>query len=192
MSAAGTAWWFVRHGESVANAGGWLSGWDDVPLTQRGEAEARARADAVAALPIRRCLTSDLQRARATAVGLLAHRPDVPIHVDAGLRERNLGVFQGRPLAEAGEPEARRLLRSWRVAPPGGESHEELVARALATLRRWDDGSPTLVVAHGALIRDLLGVLDGRAPDDFLQDAATANVALHPRVAELATLRPRV
>ena len=29
-------WIFLRHGESVANAGGFLAGWDDVPLTPLG------------------------------------------------------------------------------------------------------------------------------------------------------------
>ncbi len=177
-----TEYWFCRHGESVANAGGWLSGWDDVPLTELGVAQAQARAAEVEALPIRRCLTSDLQRARLTASGVLRSRPDVVIHVDAALRERHMGALQGRPIRElrAGSPE-RALLRTWGAAPAGGETPRALVVRALAALRRWDDGTPTLVVAHGALVRNLLGVLDGRDPSTFLEEKAADHVELHHR-----------
>jgi len=34
----------------------------------------------------------------------------------------------------------------------------------VAALRPWADGTPTLVVAHGSLLRDLIGLLDGLDP----------------------------
>ena len=186
-----TDWWFCRHGESTANAGGWLSGWDDVPLTSLGEAQARARAEAAAALPFRRCLTSDLGRARDTARHLLSLRPDVVVHVEPALRERNMGELQGFPVSALRPGSAeRRTLRTWDQAPPGAETPAVLVARALAALRRWDDGTPTLVVAHGALVRNVLGVIDGRNPQEFLEEAAADHVVLHARRVDLRTVVP--
>jgi broad specificity phosphatase PhoE len=174
-----TPHWFVRHGQSVANAEGWLSGWIDVALTELGVAEARALAEAVRALPVGRCLVSDLARARHTAELALALRPDVPVHVEPALRERHLGAFQGRRKDDLfADAEARRHLRQWDQAPEGAEPHAVVVARAMAALRRWHDGTPTLVVAHGALVRNVLGVLDGLDPAAIMQQPPAGNACL--------------
>lgn len=154
---------FLRHAESVANAGGWLSGWEDVALTPRGEAQAAAARTLLAGWPLHRCLVSDLGRARHTA--RLAMPGPLPVHVLADLRERHMGAMQGVRAADAREDgRMERWILPWDTAPPGGESHGESVARALAALRLWADGTPTLVVAHGSIIRDLVGLLDGLDP----------------------------
>lgn len=185
-----TRYWFCRHGESTANVGGWLSGWDDVELTEVGMAQASAQARAVAALPIGRCLTSDLRRARITAKEMLAGHPGVPVHAEPALRERHMGEFQGEPVQRVlEEPEFRRSLRQWRGAPRGGEPHVDLTRRALAALRHWDDGTPTLVVAHGALLRDLLGVIDGKPPAEFLEERVLGNCELASRQVDLRAVR---
>lgn len=156
-----TVYVFLRHAESVANVGGWLSGWDDVPLTPRGEEQARAAAQALAAHPVGRVLVSDLGRARHTARLVLGERRP-PVHVLGELRERNMGALQGQSIAEArADGRMERWILPWDAAPPGGESHAEVVRRAFAALRHWHDGTPTLVVAHGSLIRDVVAVLDG-------------------------------
>jgi len=172
----------VRHGQSHANAEGWISGWIDVALTAQGEAEADALAEAIAALPIQRCLVSDLARARETAHRLLARRRDIPVHVEPALRERHLGSVQGRRRDEIlADPVSRQVMRIWDAAPMGAETHGELVGRALAALRRWDDGTPTLVVAHGALVRNVVGVLDGLASHEIMKLPPAENCALIAR-----------
>lgn len=156
-----TTWVFLRHGESVANADGWLSGWEDVPLTPRGEEQARAAALALAEVAIRRCLVSDLTRARNTARLALGDRR-VPVHTLAELRERHLGELQRAPLANVTADGRRaRFLQPWHEGPPGGESRRAAVARALAVLRHWDDGTPTLVVGHGSVLRGVVAAFDG-------------------------------
>jgi broad specificity phosphatase PhoE len=154
-----TSWIFLRHGQSHANAEGWLSGWDDVGLTPLGEAQARAAGELLRDTPLARCLVSDLGRAHRTALLALEGR-GVPVHVLPELRERHMGVLQREPW-EAVRDDGRhaRWLAPWEAGPPGGESHREVVARVLAGLRRWEDGRPTLVVAHGSLLRGVLAVL---------------------------------
>jgi len=177
-----TPHWFVRHGQSHANAEGWISGWIDVALTAEGEAEAEALAEVIAALPIRRCLVSDLSRARQTAHHLLARHRDIPVHVEPALRERHLGSVQGRRRDDIlADPVSRQVMRTWDAAPAGAETHGELVGRALAALRRWDDGTPTLVVAHGALVRDVVGVLDGLEKDEIMKLPPPQNCTLISR-----------
>jgi broad specificity phosphatase PhoE len=162
-----TVWIFLRHGESVANAAGWLSGWEDVELTPRGEEQAREAGQALAAVPIGRCLTSDLGRAVNTAALALGGRP-VPTHVLGELRERHMGALQRVPVAEcAADGRRDRWLLPWDGTPPGGESRAQAVRRALAALRHWDDGTPTLVVGHGSVLRGLVALFDGLPFDEL-------------------------
>jgi broad specificity phosphatase PhoE len=159
-----TRWTFLRHGQSHANAEGWYSGWDDVSLTELGETQARSAGASLRGHTFARCLTSDLSRAWRTAEIALETRR-IPVHRLPALRERHMGVLQGRRRADHAADETR-WLHAWDDGPPGGETLRETVARALATLRAWDDGTPTLVVAHGSLLRGLLATLEGRPPRD--------------------------
>lgn len=155
-----TTWIFLRHGESVANAGGWLSGWEDVALTARGEAQAQEAGRLLAAHPIGRCLVSDLSRAQCTARLALGAR-GVPVHTLPELRERHLGVLQGAEVAAVtADGRRERWLLPWHEGPPGGESRARAAARVLAALRGWDDGTPTLVVAHGSILRGVVAAFD--------------------------------
>lgn len=183
-----TRWVFLRHGQSVANEAGWLSGWDDVRLTPLGEAQARDVGAQVRDLGVRRCLTSDLQRAWRTAA-LALDGLDLPVFRLADLRERHMGCLQGEVWATVRDDGRHaRWLQPWDVGPPGGESHRVAVRRALATLRHWDDGTPTLVVAHGSLLRGLVGFLDGLPPEELGLQASTRNA--EPLVRELSRLPP--
>lgn len=161
----------------MANEGLWLSGWDDVGLTALGEAQAREAAAVLAEHEIRRCLVSDMARARRTAELALAGRV-VPVHVTADLRERGMGELQGASLPEVrADGRSERYLLPWQQGPPGGESHRDLARRALATLRSWDDGTPTLVVAHGTLIKGVVGLLDGLEPEAIPRLPPSPNAA---------------
>ena len=170
-----TTWIFLRHGESVANAGGWLSGWEDVELTERGRSQAEAAGVSLAGQAIGRCLTSDLGRAMLTARLALGAR-SVPMHHLGELRERNLGVLQRASIAACTEDGRRaRWLAPWTVGPPEGESRVIAVRRAIAALRAWDDGTPTLVVGHGSVLRGVVALFDGLGPDELHALPPTAN-----------------
>jgi len=176
-------WVFLRHGESAANAAGVVSGWDDVPLTAVGEDQARSAGVALAAgEPLRHAVTSDLRRAHRTATGALAALteaggPAPPLHVEGRLRERNLGRWQGRAYAHLRETGESETLVSWSDRPPGGESNADLAWRVLGALADLEDRlgpGATLVVAHGGVIRAVLGLLDG-VPRDALAKAHIPN-----------------
>lgn len=79
----------VRHGQSEWNAGRVLQGQADVPLSDLGRAQAAALAPTIAALAPDRAVTSDLQRAAATAA-ILGY-PDA--RPDPALREIDVGVW---------------------------------------------------------------------------------------------------
>lgn len=187
-------WTFVRHGESIANAEGWLAGRLDSPLTARGIAEADATRPAVDAVPLARAFSSDLSRARRTAERLLVGR-DVPLVLVPALRERCAGAWSRRRLADlAHQGKVQELLRGWTTRPPGGETLLQVATRAASWLATVDDEVDTLVVAHGALLRALLGALDD-APRDRIGEWQPRNCEVVKRELPLgawAALRDRL
>lgn len=161
-----TTWIFVRHGQSVANAEGWLSGHIDTPLTELGRQQARACRPLLAERAVDRVFSSDLSRAVETAALVRSdHHPAVV--QDPRLRERNLGDHQTRDKASLRAAGVMDLLIRWDGRPPGGESQQDLARRALPFLVENDVGGTTLVVAHGGLIRVVLGLLDGLPRGDI-------------------------
>ncbi|QQS11551.1 MAG: histidine phosphatase family protein [Rhodospirillales bacterium] len=167
--------YLFRHGETVWNAEKRAQGALDSPLTDAGEAQARAMGAAFAA-ELRRAGTaaadvavraSPLGRVRRTlalaaAAAALAHDEAC---FDPRLREMSWGDWDGLVAAEIearwpGELAARRRAH-WTYAPPGGESYVMAVERArpaLADLRALAVRAPVAVFAHGAIGRVLRGL----------------------------------
>jgi broad specificity phosphatase PhoE len=171
-----TRYWFVRHGESEANAGGWLAGHRDVGLTEQGLAQAHALRALLAELRPERVWTSDLTRTLQTAKLAWNHRIP-PVQVAIEVRERHLGEWEGLSLAQLRTMGGHEVLLSWERGPPGGESHEALARRALTFLAQQDDGRPTLIFSHGGWIRTVLGLLDS-TPTHEIGKCKIANTEL--------------
>ncbi len=179
-----THWTFIRHGQSTANAEGWFAGHMDAPLTARGRDEATATREALAALAYDRVLCSDLVRARETAAIVTALRP-APTRVDAALRERHCGQWEGRPVASLVTD--IEVLNTFDGRPPGGESLRDVALRALAVLHTHAAPGHVLVVGHGALMRATIGVLDG-TPSSTIGAWKPKNCEWTTREADAATL----
>ena len=156
----------VRHGESEWNALGRWQGWADPPLSPQGEEQARAAIEPLRGQGLQAVVASDLQRARRTAEILAEGLGLGDVHIDEGLRERNVGEFTGltRDEIDARWPGVLAEWRSGRVQQaPGGEG-PEFLERVLAALDRVADrcaGQKVLVVAHGGLIRTVWRHLGG-------------------------------
>lgn len=151
----------VRHGESHWNVEHRWQGWIDIALTERGEAQARARGRALADAghTFAAVASSDLVRAHRTAE-LLAEALAVEAHlVDAGFRERFGGEWQGLTQTEINEryPAERAAWMSGEMpTPPGGETLETMLERfdrALHTLHTDAPAGPLLIVSHGGISR---------------------------------------
>jgi broad specificity phosphatase PhoE len=178
VSAAPTTFYFVRHGESEANAAHRFAGQSDSPLTERGRQQAEAVAEALATVRFDRIVTSDLSRTRDTA-GVIARRQGTPLEVLPQLREIDVGERTGTPFDEA------RGLPNWRddgfVAWPGGETLQEVVARVLGVVERLIRESPgktILVVGHGGINRILISHFLGILPALDRSPAANTNISV--------------
>ncbi|MBZ0137488.1 MAG: histidine phosphatase family protein [Planctomycetes bacterium] len=72
-------WWFVRHGESLAQLEQWPGPDPETPLSALGERQADGLASKLKDLPIQRILVSPYLRARQTAERAMAKRGQAPL-----------------------------------------------------------------------------------------------------------------
>jgi probable phosphoglycerate mutase len=117
--------YLARHGETGWSLSGQHTGLTDLPLTERGEQDARRLGEPLRGLPFARVLTSPLQRAARTCD--LAGFGSVA-EVDRDLVEWNYGRYEGRTSADihAENPE----WKLFRDGCPGGETPAQIGARA--------------------------------------------------------------
>jgi len=168
-------WTFVRHGETRANAERWLSGWVDVALTTKGHMQAAEVGAALMGRSYDRYLMSDLTRARQTAAQISESLgvSDALWYATPSLRERTLGSWQGASLDALRASGEAALLIAWRGKPPGAESQHDLALRTLGFLAELENVD-TLMVAHGGVIRVLLGLID-QLPEEAIGRGRVAN-----------------
>jgi glucosyl-3-phosphoglycerate phosphatase len=162
----------VRHGESTWNARGLWQGQADPPLSERGEAQARMAAEALAGLGIERVISSDLARASKTGHIIADHLGLGRVILDPGFREVDVGEWSGltRLEIERGWPGLRAAWAENKLdSTPGGEPLTSFTARVVASTARASetarDGS-ALVIGHSRVISALerfVGAQPGRA-----------------------------
>jgi probable phosphoglycerate mutase len=117
--------YLARHGETAWSLSGQHTGLTDVPLTERGERNARRLGERLAGLAFAKVFTSPLQRAARTCelAGFGASA-----EVDRDLVEWNYGKYEGLRTVEilAQYPD----WQLFRDGCPGGESPDQIGARA--------------------------------------------------------------
>ncbi|KMY23273.1 phosphoglyceromutase [Actinobaculum suis] len=119
----------LRHGESEWNSKNLFTGWVDVPLSEKGRAEAKHGGELLKENNILPdvVFTSLLRRAITTANIALdaADRHWIPVHRDWRLNERHYGALQGLNKKEIrdeyGEDQFMAWRRSYDVPPPNIE-----------------------------------------------------------------------
>jgi broad specificity phosphatase PhoE len=117
--------YLARHGETEWTLSGQHTGRTDLPLTERGERDARCLGERLKEIGVARVFTSPLRRAARTC-GLAGF--GAVAEVDGDLVEWDYGEYEGRRTTEirAGRP-GWELFRD---GCPGGESPAQVAARA--------------------------------------------------------------
>ena len=195
----------VRHGESEWNRKNLFTGWRDVDITEQGAAEARAAGKRLKAQNIKFdvAFTSALKRAQRTLDLILEEMGQTQISVfkDQALNERDYGDLVGMNKDDArkkwGEEQVHLWRRSYDIAPPGGESLKDTVARALPyflqeILPRVLRGERTLVSAHGNSLRALVMVLDRLTPDEIVKRELSTGVPILYRLEADSTVAEKL
>jgi broad specificity phosphatase PhoE len=152
----------ARHGESMLNVERRVNGDPSVPvpLSDRGQEEARRLGEQVEHFPLDACVHTRFSRTRETAMIALAEREDVPLVGEPRFDDIDIGDLEGRLIEE---------YRAWkhghaRSDPfPGGESLDDAARRYAEAFRGLLD-SPwrsVLVVTHEIPIRYALNAAAG-------------------------------
>lgn len=152
----------IRHGE-VINAGEKrYNGHNDIDLSPEGIRHMEVVADRLSKEPISAVYCSDLIRTIKGAE-IIAGKHSLPITKKPGLRERNVGVWEGMTFEEI----QRRFRKEWEeylsdvvnFKPDGGESISEVRERAVKEMEsiiRDHKGEGVVIVAHGGINRTIL------------------------------------
>jgi 2,3-bisphosphoglycerate-dependent phosphoglycerate mutase len=172
----------VRHGQSEWNLKNLFTGWRDVGLTEAGIEEAKAAGRRLKARGLKFDLayTSALKRAGDTLTIMLEElgQSGLEIIADQALNERDYGDLVGLNKDDArkrwGEEQVHQWRRSYDVAPPGGESLKDTLARALPyyvthILPDVLSGKRVLVSAHGNSLRALIMAIEGQSPAEIVK-----------------------
>lgn len=141
--------YLARHGETAWSLSGQHTGLTDLPLTERGERNARCLEERLRGISFAKVFTSPLQRATRTCelAGFAARA-----ETDRDLLEWNYGEYEGRRT-----PDIHKERPDWQLfrdGCPGGESPEDVGARAdhvMSRLRAVDDN--VLIFSSGHYLR---------------------------------------
>lgn len=129
----------VRHGETEPNRLNLALGRDDVPLNERGLWQAERVGRALAREPLAAVYSSPLRRTLDTANAVASHH-DLPVQIEQGLIEMEIGEADGLTLAEVGS-RFPGLLKAWvsdegpNQPMPGGERLVDVQERAWTTVQ---------------------------------------------------------
>lgn len=150
----------IRHGQTEWNVEGRYTGQSDIPLNERGHAEAADVANKLKDQSLDAIYSSDLERAYNTA-RYIAQACELDIATDSRLREINQGVWEGMLFpdikAQFQAELNKRAADPLNVGAPGGETVGEVRARVLAALKEILSKHPgpdqrVAIVAHGFII----------------------------------------
>jgi broad specificity phosphatase PhoE len=143
--------YLARHGETAWSLSGQHTGRTDLPLTERGERQARALGERLRGTKFVRVLTSPSQRAKRTAelagFGSAAE-------TDPDLAEWDYGKYEGRRTADILVERPGWFL--FRDGAPGGETPEQIAARADRVIQRMRAiGDDVLIFSSAHILRVL-------------------------------------
>jgi 2,3-bisphosphoglycerate-dependent phosphoglycerate mutase len=195
----------VRHGQSEWNLKNLFTGWRDVDLTEKGVAEATAAGQKLKAqgLTFDVAYTSALKRAQRTLDIVLDQmgQSNIPVTKNLALNERDYGDLSGLNKDDArkkwGEDQVLVWRRSYDIAPPGGESLKDTIARTLPyyvqeILPGVLNGKRTLVAAHGNSLRALIMVLEKHTPETIVKRELETGVPIIYRLNADSTVASKV
>jgi len=179
----------IRHGETAWNRETIFRGRADISLSARGRKQARRLGEALSSQPLRGVYASPLSRARETAAPL-AEALGVEVVPEPRLIDMSFGEWEGKPLEEVRE-RWPALYRAWLAEPqafrpPGGESLEEVLGRALPAMTEIAarGGGAAALISHRVVCKALLCAALGAGAAGFWRvqvDTASVSLLRHSR-----------
>jgi len=165
----------LRHGQSQWNLENRFTGWKNVPLTEKGEKEAKKAGELIKKhnISIDRVFSSVLERANRTAEIAIIHAAlnnllennKLIMTCSEKLNERDYGDLVGLNKQETADKFGKDQVHIWRrsydTPPPNGESLKDVVDRVSPYFNEYikpliDKGENVLIAAHGNSLRAMM------------------------------------
>ena len=176
----------LRHGQSQWNLENRFTGWKNVPLTEKGEAEAKKAGELIKKhnISIDRVFSSVLERANRTAeiaikkaeLNNLLENNKIIMTRSEKLNERDYGDLVGLNKQETADKFGKDQVHIWRrsydTPPPNGESLKDVVERVSPYFKEnikplIDKGENILIAAHGNSLRAMMIELGMYKPEEI-------------------------
>ena len=176
----------LRHGQSQWNLENRFTGWKNVPLTEKGEAEAKKAGELIRKhnISIDRVFSSVLERANRTAeiaikkaeLNNLLENNKIIMTSSKKLNERDYGDLVGLNKQETADKFGKDQVHIWRrsydTPPPNGESLKDVVERVSPYFKEnikplIDKGENILIAAHGNSLRAMMIELGIYKPEEI-------------------------
>lgn len=157
----------ARHGETKENTQGIIQGQTPGSLTLKGVCQARQLAQRLKKEKIDIIYSSDLKRAQDTAREILKYQK-TPIVFTEILRDRCMGVFEGKPKESCSRAEQQRYFD---FVPENGESYRDFEKR----VRFFYDyiylnfpDETILILSHTRFIKVLLSIILNKKLEEIM------------------------
>ncbi|MDC0193219.1 2,3-diphosphoglycerate-dependent phosphoglycerate mutase [Pelagibacteraceae bacterium] len=176
----------LRHGQSQWNLENRFTGWKNVPLTEKGEAEAKKAGELIRKhnISIDRVFSSVLERANRTAeiaikkaeLNNLLKNNKIIMTCSEKLNERDYGDLVALNKQETADKFGKDQVHIWRrsydTPPPNGESLKDVVERVSPYFKEnikplLDKGENILIAAHGNSLRAMMIELGMYKPEEI-------------------------
>ncbi len=155
----------VRHGTTICNEGGALSGLTDSKLSGKGKLQAIKIAQYLKDENIDKIYTTPFSRTKET-VKELAEIKNIQIEETNQLNEINFGDFEGLPfnaIKEKWPEEVEKMInKGFEYKYPNGESLVDTFTRVRSEVKKIiseNDNSTVLICSHGGTIRNIISYL---------------------------------
>ncbi len=165
--------YLIRHAEAEGNLYRRIHGVYNSGVTARGLSQIDQLAERFRNIPIDAVYASDLCRTQTTAGAILKYHP-LPLNIEPGLREVNMGCWEDLPWGNAGyyHPEQMMYFASdpalWDI--PGCEKYPDLQSRITSTLLRLSlqhQGETIACFSHGMAIRSFIAGVKGISSENI-------------------------
>ncbi len=176
----------LRHGQSQWNLENRFTGWKNVPLTEKGELEAKKAGELIKKhkIKIDKVFSSVLERANRTAeiaikqaeLNNLYENSNLIMTCSQQLNERDYGDLVGLNKQETSDKFGKDQVHIWRrsfdTPPPNGESLKDVVERVSPYFKEnikplIDRGENILIAAHGNSLRAMMIELKMYKPEEI-------------------------
>ena len=176
----------LRHGQSQWNLENKFTGWKNVPLTEKGEEEAKKAGQLIKKhkIQIDYIFSSVLERANKTAeiaiveanLTDLMNNNKLIMTRNENLNERDYGDLVGLNKQETANKFGKEQVHIWRrsydIPPPNGESLKNVVERVSPYFKKnikplLDQNKSILIVAHGNSLRAMMIELGMYKPEEI-------------------------